>query len=141
MSIAAIPRTFGILSLTACCITAHTKEEHLLLAVELYREAKEHAKAQGLSDDETTRFLEPHVDRWQHCVSELMLSATTTQRVQPNVRPLGPLGPTDDWDLLGGFKIGKWRIELQERSSEWKVKLSTVGEMHPLFSRVKSEVR
>ena len=101
-------------------------------------------RKQGLSDDETTRFLEPHVDRWRHCVSGLKLSATTTQRVQPNVRPLRPLrplGPTDDLDLLGGFKIGKWRIELHERSSEWQVKLSTVGEMHPLFSRVKSEVR
>lgn len=54
-------------------ITADTDEQRWLAAkageIDLYRKAKEAAQDLGLSEDEMTQYLQPHLDRWQQFVA------------------------------------------------------------------------
>jgi hypothetical protein len=73
--------------------TANATDERWQMAkpgeIDLYRNAREEAQALGLSDDETTQYLQPHIRRWQRFLATRPAHSTDVVSISPSTPSSG----------------------------------------------------
>jgi hypothetical protein len=118
-------------------ITADTDEQRWLSAkageIDLYRKAKQAARDLGLSGDDMTQYLQPHLDRWQQFVATRPGHGTGAANVSPpspssgsaassqvggvHLHVLSGVHPADGSVRMGRFSMGWFRRKARGKSA------------------------
>jgi hypothetical protein len=138
VSIVPATRTFVEAESDKVHITANTEEERWQLAkpgeIDLYRKAKDEAQALGLSEDETTQYLQPHIRRWQQFLATRPAHSTDVVSMSPSSPSSGSAAssqtggaqvqvqshtlPTDGTLSAGRFNMNWFRRKARGKKSD-----------------------